>query len=67
MWLASTWCAALCASAVCGPAFGQAYPQRPIRVVTHSAPGGFELYIRIIAPKLAEALGRPVVVENKVR
>ena len=57
---------ALCAWAVTGPAWSQAYPQRPIRIVTHSAPGGFELYVRLIAPKLSEALGRPVVVENKV-
>ena len=65
-WLALTLCAALGTFTFCGPTFGQAYPQRAIRMVTHSAPGGFELYIRIIAPKLSEALGRPVVVENKV-
>ena len=65
-WLA-TWLAMMvCASSVCSAALAQAYPQRPIRIVTHSAPGGFELYIRFIAPKLSEALGRPVVVENKV-
>lgn len=65
-WQARWLAAALCASCICSAAFAQAYPQRPIRMVTHSAPGGFELYIRIIAPKLSEALGRPVTVENKV-
>ena len=65
-WQAKWLVAVLCASGICSAAFAQAYPQRPIRMVTHSSPGGFELYIRIIAPKLSEALGRPVVVENKV-
>ena len=68
MRVATRWsvCLALCACAVTGPAWSQAYPQRPIRIVTHSAPGGFELYVRLIAPKLSESLGKPVVVENKV-
>ena len=57
---------ALAACLVCTAALSQAYPQRAVRMITHSSPGGFELYIRFIAPKLAEALGRPVVVENKV-
>ncbi len=65
-WQAKWLVAVLCASGICSAAFAQAYPQRPIRMVTHSSPGGFELYIRFIAPKLSEALGRPVVVENKV-
>jgi tripartite-type tricarboxylate transporter receptor subunit TctC len=42
------------------------YPSRPIRVVVgYSAGGGNDLVMRVIAPKLGEALGQPVVVDNK--
>jgi len=42
------------------------YPSRPIRVVVgYSAGGGNDLVVRVIAPKLGEALGQPVVVDNK--
>jgi tripartite-type tricarboxylate transporter receptor subunit TctC len=44
----------------------EAYPSRPIRIVVgYSAGGGNDLVIRVIAPKLGEALGQPVVVDNK--
>jgi tripartite-type tricarboxylate transporter receptor subunit TctC len=60
---------ALLAAAACAAsaaAWGQGYPSRPIRIVTHSAPAGFEIYARMIAPILTESLGKPVVIENKV-
>ena len=42
------------------------YPSRPIRVVVgYSAGGGNDLVVRVIAPKLGEALGQPVIVDNK--
>ena len=44
----------------------EAYPAKPIRVVVgYSAGGGNDLVMRVIAPKMSEALGQPVVVENK--
>jgi tripartite-type tricarboxylate transporter receptor subunit TctC len=44
----------------------QAWPSRPIRIVVAWAPGGaVDTIARRLAPKLSEALGRPVVVENK--
>ena len=47
-------------------AFGQAYPNRPIKiVVTFPAGGGADFVGRAIAPKLTEALGQPVIVDNR--
>jgi tripartite-type tricarboxylate transporter receptor subunit TctC len=61
---------ALVTSALCGTAttgFAQtAYPTKPITlVVTYPPGGGADAMARLIAPKMGEALGQTVVVENR--
>lgn len=58
--------AALACAALCGSALSQTWPQRPIRLVVPLSPGGFaDAPTRMLLPKLSEALGRQMYVENK--
>jgi tripartite-type tricarboxylate transporter receptor subunit TctC len=42
------------------------YPNKPIRVIVPSPPGGPpDIIMRMIAPKLSIALGQPIVVDNR--
>lgn len=47
-------------------ALAQSYPQKPIRVVVNSAPGGLtDVIARIMGTKMSQALGQPLVIDNK--
>src|SRR3954465_6141572 len=57
---------ALCALLASHFVFAQSYPNRPIRLVVPYAAGGTsDILARQVGPKITEALGQPVVVENK--
>ncbi len=57
----------LCAAVLfAGSVLAQSYPSKPIRLVVGYTPGGGnDLIARIVAARLQEKLGQPVVVDNK--
>lgn len=49
-----------------GIASGQAYPTKPIKIVIPFPPGNTtDIMSRLIAPKMSERMGQPVIVENR--
>jgi tripartite-type tricarboxylate transporter receptor subunit TctC len=55
-----------CLVVIGGGAIAQTFPSRPVRIVIGFPPGGgIDIVARLMAPKLTEQLGQPVIIDNK--
>jgi tripartite-type tricarboxylate transporter receptor subunit TctC len=48
-----------------GAAFGQAYPTKPVRIVTAEPGGANDIAARLIAPGLSASLGQQFLIDNR--
>src|SRR6267378_7735259 len=56
----------LCIAALAAGAAAQEFPSRPVKIVVPYPPSGnVDITARTIAPALGEALGVPIVIENR--
>lgn len=61
-----TWIAAAWLLLAHGQALAQAYPNKPIKIIVPAGAGdSCDILTRLIAPKLTERLGQPIVVDNR--
>jgi len=59
-------CAAALAIAAFAPAQAQTWPDKPLKLVVSFAPGGVhDTLARVLQPRLTEALGQPILIENR--
>lgn len=55
-----------CIAAICRPALGQEFPDRPVRMVIPFPPGGAtDRVARTIATKLSASLGQQIIADNR--
>ncbi len=58
--------AALAAALLAGSAFAQQYPSKPLRVIVPWPPGqATDLAARLVAQKVSESIGQPIVADNR--
>jgi tripartite-type tricarboxylate transporter receptor subunit TctC len=58
--------AGILANGCCGAALAQSYPDRPVRMVVPTSPGGLiDTVLRPVAQKLTESLGQSFVIDNR--
>jgi tripartite-type tricarboxylate transporter receptor subunit TctC len=59
-------CAGLALTLSAGAAMAQAFPSRPVKIVTPFPPGsGPDVVMRLVSEQLSRAWGQPVLVDNK--
>ena len=59
-------CSTLLCTLYCAVAFTQPFPTKPMRIIVpYLAGGGVDTAARVMAPKMAEYLGKPILIENK--
>ena len=64
-WLARMTLAAVLALAA-AVSSGQSYPSKPVRIIVPFPPGGaVDFYARVMQEPLSEALGQPVIIDNR--
>lgn len=59
-------CVAMCLSWA-GTAAAATYPEKPVRIIVGSAPGGgTDNVVRTIAPRMSQVLGQQMIIDNRV-
>jgi len=55
------------ASSMAATAYAQQdFPNKPVHIIVgYAAGGGNDIIVRVVAPKMSEGLGQPVIIENK--
>jgi tripartite-type tricarboxylate transporter receptor subunit TctC len=65
-WRSFSWVLGLGAALASGAAFPQSYPNKPIRlIVPYAAGGGTDISARVIAQHVSDALGQPIIIDNR--
>ena len=56
---------ATCLMSISALLMAQSFPVKPIRIIVPYPQGGLDPSIRVMTPKMGEALGQPVVIDNR--
>jgi tripartite-type tricarboxylate transporter receptor subunit TctC len=59
-------CLAAASSTIAAAHAQQDFPNKPIHIIVgYAAGGGNDIIVRVVAPKLSEGLGQPIIIENR--